>query len=45
MPDCGENYKKEISDGRNARSVKCKYCSSIILTPTSATFANFEVKY
>jgi hypothetical protein len=45
MPDCSENYESEISDGRNFRSVKCKFCSSVILSPSSATFTSFEVSF
>ncbi|CAH1110746.1 unnamed protein product [Psylliodes chrysocephalus] len=42
MPDCSENYEKEISDGKNARNIKCKYCNSVILTPSTAAFTSFE---
>ncbi|CAG9838252.1 unnamed protein product [Diabrotica balteata] len=42
MPDCSENFEKEISDGKNARSIKCKYCNSVILTPLCASFSSFE---
>ncbi|XP_076268758.1 RAB interacting factor STRAT [Rhynchophorus ferrugineus] len=44
MPDCSENFESEIDDGKNKRLVKCKYCSSVILTPASATFSSFEYK-
>lgn len=44
MPDCSENYEKEISDGKNARNIKCKYCNSVILTPSTAAFTSFEVR-
>lgn len=43
MPDCSENYENEITDGKNVRNIKCKYCNSCILTPYSASFASFEV--
>lgn len=43
MPDCSENYESEISEGRNSRNVKCKFCGSVILTPSTATFTSFEV--
>ncbi|KAK4884928.1 hypothetical protein RN001_001199 [Aquatica leii] len=42
MPDCNENYESEIQDGRNLRSVKCKYCNSIILKPSAAIFTTVE---
>ena len=45
MPDCSENYENEILDGRNFRSVKCKFCDSVILSPSSATFTSFEVSF
>lgn len=43
MPDCSENYESEIENGRNIRSVKCKYCNSTVLTPHTAVFDTFEV--
>ncbi|EFA07674.2 guanine nucleotide exchange factor MSS4 [Tribolium castaneum] len=42
MPVCSENYESEIAEGRNCRSVKCKFCGSVILSPSTATFASFE---
>ncbi|KAJ8925369.1 hypothetical protein NQ315_009200 [Exocentrus adspersus] len=42
MPHSSENYENEVSNGKNLRSIKCKYCSSVILSPASASFANFE---
>ncbi|CAG9766112.1 unnamed protein product [Ceutorhynchus assimilis] len=42
MPDCSVNYESEIEDGQNKRAIKCKFCSSVILTPSSACFQNFE---
>ncbi|KAJ8962503.1 hypothetical protein NQ318_000893 [Aromia moschata] len=42
MPDCNENYGSEIYEGKNLRSVKCKFCNSVILTPGTATFTTFE---
>ncbi|XP_023015506.2 RAB interacting factor STRAT [Leptinotarsa decemlineata] len=42
MPDCNSNYESEINDGKNARNVKCKFCSSTILTPSTASFTSFE---
>ncbi|KAJ8971155.1 hypothetical protein NQ314_000853 [Rhamnusium bicolor] len=42
MPDCSENYESEISEGKNLRNVKCKYCTSVILTPSTACFTSFE---
>lgn len=45
MPDNNtEYYENEVSEGKNLRSVKCKYCSSVILTPASASFTSFEVR-
>lgn len=43
MPDCNENYESEIENGKNIRSVKCRYCNSTILTPETALFETFEV--
>lgn len=43
MPDCNENYETEISEGRNLRTVKCKFCRSVILKPAMASFATTEV--
>ncbi|XP_057657071.1 guanine nucleotide exchange factor MSS4 homolog isoform X2 [Diorhabda carinulata] len=43
MPDCSENFEKEISDGKNIRNIRCKYCNSVILTPQSANFSSFEL--
>ncbi|XP_018573904.1 guanine nucleotide exchange factor MSS4 homolog [Anoplophora glabripennis] len=37
-----ENYEGEVSDGKNRRSVKCKYCNSVILSPASASFTSLE---
>lgn len=45
MPDCNENYETEISEGRNLRTVKCKFCRSVILKPSMASFATTEVSY
>ncbi|XP_019870349.1 guanine nucleotide exchange factor MSS4 homolog [Aethina tumida] len=42
MPDCSENYETEISDGRNARNVKCQECGCLILKPSIASFTNLE---
>ncbi|XP_030748199.1 guanine nucleotide exchange factor MSS4 homolog isoform X2 [Sitophilus oryzae] len=44
MPDCSEYYQTEISEGRNKRVIKCKFCSSVILTPSSASFTRLEYK-
>ncbi|XP_030748198.1 guanine nucleotide exchange factor MSS4 homolog isoform X1 [Sitophilus oryzae] len=44
MPDCSEYYQTEISEGRNKRVIKCKFCSSVILTPSSASFTRLEVR-
>lgn len=44
MPGCSENYQGEIENGRNLRSVKCKYCNSVVLTPNSADFETIEVR-
>lgn len=44
MPGCKENYENEISEGQNLRNVKCKFCGSVILTPSTATFTTFEVR-
>lgn len=44
MPDCSENYETEISDGRNARNVKCQECGCLILKPSIASFTNLEVR-
>lgn len=43
MPGCNESYEEEIEDGKNAKTVKCKYCQSVILLPATATFNKFEV--
>lgn len=43
MPGCNESYEDEIADGKNAKSIKCKYCQSVILLPSTATFNSFEV--
>lgn len=45
MPDCSSNYDAEIEDGQNKRTVKCKFCSSVILTPSTASFSSFEVRF
>ncbi|XP_050305800.1 guanine nucleotide exchange factor MSS4 homolog [Anthonomus grandis grandis] len=42
MPDCSGNYESEIEEGKNKRPVKCKFCSSVILTPSSASFATLQ---
>ncbi|CAH0552193.1 unnamed protein product [Brassicogethes aeneus] len=42
MPDCNKNFESEIKEGKNLRNVKCKYCSSLILTPSTGTFTSFE---
>ncbi|KAL1514093.1 hypothetical protein ABEB36_003412 [Hypothenemus hampei] len=42
MPDCSATYETEVEEGQNKRVVKCKFCSSIILTPTTAAFSTFE---
>lgn len=43
MPNCADNYENEILDGKNVNSVKCKYCGSKILNPSTAEFFNNEV--
>lgn len=45
MPDCSSNYDAEIEDGQNKRTVKCKFCSSVILTPSTASFSSFQVRF
>ncbi|KAH1007284.1 guanine nucleotide exchange factor MSS4 homolog [Dendroctonus ponderosae] len=42
MPDCNVNFEAEIEEGQNKRSVKCKFCSSVILTPATAAIMNVE---
>lgn len=42
MPNCADNFENEIENGKNVKSVKCKFCSSKILNPTSAEFTNSE---
>ncbi|XP_066262458.1 guanine nucleotide exchange factor MSS4 homolog [Euwallacea similis] len=44
MPDCSPNYDSEIEEGQNKRSIKCKFCSSVILTPVTASFTSIEYK-
>lgn len=45
MPDPTDNYvyESQISQGKNKRAIKCKYCRSTILGPSSATFTTLEV--
>nr|CAH7718628.1 unnamed protein product [Callosobruchus chinensis] len=33
-----KHYEKEIEDGINSRTIKCKHCQSVILTPGSADY-------
>nr|XP_022899837.1 guanine nucleotide exchange factor MSS4 homolog [Onthophagus taurus] len=42
MPEQIEDFTDEIKNGKNARSVTCKFCSSIILQPATADISNFE---
>lgn len=42
MPS-SEDYEKEIEDGHNIRTIKCKYCNSVVLTPKTAEFETVEV--
>ncbi|KRT80976.1 hypothetical protein AMK59_5037 [Oryctes borbonicus] len=42
MPENSTDYAHEIDNGRNLRSVICKYCTSVILTPLSASISYFE---
>lgn len=44
MPDCSANYESEIEEGQNKRTIKCQFCSSVILTPSTASFISFEVR-
>lgn len=44
MPS-SENYQQEIEDGRNVRTIKCRYCNSTVLTPKTAEYETLEVKY
>lgn len=43
MPENSADYSQEIDNGKNLRSVICKFCTSIILTPSTASFSSFEV--
>ncbi|GJQ76442.1 hypothetical protein Trydic_g2155 [Trypoxylus dichotomus] len=42
MPENTIDYSHEIDNGKNVRSVTCKYCTSVILTPSSASISYFE---
>ncbi|VEN41157.1 unnamed protein product [Callosobruchus maculatus] len=33
-----KHFEKEIEDGMNRRTIKCKYCQSVILTPGSGDY-------
>lgn len=39
-----KNYEDEVENGSNIRNIKCKYCSSIVLTPKTAEFVRMEVR-
>lgn len=39
-----ENYESEIENGGNMRTIKCKYCNSVVLTPKTAEFVRMEVR-
>lgn len=45
MPDSTDNYvyENQISQGKNKGIIKCKYCSSTILGPSTATFTTVQV--
>lgn len=45
MPGCSESLDYQVVNNRNANNIKCKYCNSLILLPSSATFTNVEVSF
>ncbi|XP_017776107.1 PREDICTED: guanine nucleotide exchange factor MSS4 homolog [Nicrophorus vespilloides] len=36
------DFSQEIQDGKNVRTIKCKYCTSVILTPSTANFTQLQ---
>lgn len=42
MPS-SKNYEHEIEEGRNIRTIICRYCNSTVLTPKTAEYDTTEV--